>query len=192
MLKSIIPQRRFIYKAILLTVFLLISYLFFRDNWNKKKEKILSLLKTPWIIVFFLYTGYMLSATVVGRYAKNPIQNVFGGFRIVDNEGKIDNDFLLNIVMFITYTLLYIKAFNPTHRFKSALCLSIMTAIFIELSQLVGWLGEFQFADILHNILGGLIGCLLWELLRAARKEHWIMKGIRKIMHYSHNGKNNS
>ena len=161
--------------------FLAVTYLFFKEHWRDKKEKFAPFLKNAWLIAFFLFTGYMLSATVVGRYLRKPYLNVFGSFGIFTKYGRINNDLFKNILMFIPYTFLFIKAFKPAHPFKTTLILSIATTLFIELSQLIGWLGEFQFADIIHNIMGGMLGCGLWYLIKTARERHWVSRSCAFI-----------
>ena len=172
MITELLPQRRFLYKAILIAFFLAITYLFFKEHWQDKKEKLLPLIENRWLIAYFLYTGYMLSATVIGRYFSKPYMNVFGSFGLFTKDGNVNNDLVKNILMFIPYTFLFIKAFKPAHPFKATLILSIATTLFIEISQLIGWLGEFQFADIIHNIMGGMLGYGLWYLIKTTRERH--------------------
>ena len=156
-------QYRFIYKTFLLFVLLVIAYLFIKDNdRNKIKQKILDLVKHPWTLLFLLYLGYLLSCTVVGRYYKNPYGLAFShfGFRLGDPAWNQDN--INNILLFIPFTFLFNQSFKPKTVIKTDLILSFGMTAFIELSQLIGWLGSFQFADMFHNVLGGMIGCALW------------------------------
>ena len=85
---------------------------------------------------------------------------------------KWNNEIIENILLFIPLTLLFLNAFNPEKPWKASLILSACATGFIELSQLLFWLGEFQLADIFHNIIGGLVGCGIWWAgkMIAARK----------------------
>ena len=69
--------------------------------------------------------------------------------------------------MFVPLTVLYLQAFKPNRPWEAALKLTIFTSVFIELSQLIFWLGEFQLSDLLYNTIGGVIGIALWMLLRS-------------------------
>ena len=158
----LIPQSRFIYKTILMTVFLSITYLFFKDNGNKAWSKLIGVLKQPWYMLFFLCSAYLFTCTVMGRYFIKPYKAIFGSFGLFRDDGSINKDMFANIIMFIPYVFLYLKAFKPRRPFQSALILSFGTTLFVEISQLIGWLGNFQIADIMHNLFGGMIGYVVW------------------------------
>lgn len=145
-----------------MTFFLSVTYLYFMENRKKAWGKIFSELTQLWKLLFFLCTAYLLTCTVVGRYYTVPYKNILGSFGLFDRSGKINIDLFNNIVMFIPFSFFYIKAFKPEHPFKSAMTLSISTTLFVEISQLIGWMGNFQLADILHNIIGGFLGYCLW------------------------------
>jgi len=158
-------QYRFIYKTFLMFFFFAIAYLFFKENRGKKsKEKMLSLLKQPRVILFLLYASYLLTATVVGRYYKRPYGLTFSHFGIRIGDPAWNEDIINNIILFIPLTLSYNFAFRPKKIFKTDFYLSFFTTVFIELSQLIGWLGSFQFADMFHNVIGGMLGCGVWCL----------------------------
>ena len=178
---NLIPQVRFLYKAVLMAVFLSIAYLFFKDSGWKDKVKVF--LRKPWLVAFFIYAGYLLSSTVVGRYVKTPYLNVLGSFGFVNKDGGMNVDLWMNVIMFIPFTILYIVAFRPADPLKTSLILSAGTAVFIELSQLIGWLGEFQIADMLHNFMGGVLGYGLWLLVHMGKELNWLhltLAAIRK------------
>lgn len=160
-------QYRFIYKTFLLLFFLVVTYLFFKENgWKKAKDKMLGLIKQPWVLLFLLYISYLLSATVVGRYYKNPYGLVFSHFGIRSNDPVWNEDIRNNIVLFIPLTFLYNQCFKPKKIFFTNFMISLFASVFIELSQLIGWLGSFQFADIVHNVIGGMIGCGIWCVMK--------------------------
>ena len=76
-----------------------------------------------------------------------------------------------NMLVFAVYILLYLMAFRPEKPWQAALALSCCTTVFIEVSQLLFWLGSFQFSDMLYNVIGGMIGCGVWVGLRKLKKE---------------------
>ena len=159
-------QYRFIYKTFLLLFFFVITYLFLKENgWKKARDKMLGLIKQPWVLLFLLYISYLLSATVVGRYYKNPYGLVFSNFGIRINDPVWNEDIRNNIVLFVPLTFLHNQCFKPKKVFITDFLISLYASVFIELSQLIGWLGSFQLADIVHNIIGGMIGCGIWCLI---------------------------
>ena len=165
LLRMILPQGRFIYKTLLMFFFLTVTFLFFSENRIEARCKLLGLLKRPWLILFLLCSAYLLTCTLVGRYFTAPYKSVFGSFGLFRRNGRINTDMVANIIMFIPFVFLFLKAFNPPHPLKASLLLSICTTSFVELSQLIGWLGNFQIADFVHNILGGIIGFCLWYFI---------------------------
>ena len=56
---------------------------------------------------------------------------------------------------------------QPSNTWKTAMILALGTTVFVELSQLIYWLREFQLFDLVHNIIGGVIGCALWHIKEA-------------------------
>lgn len=165
LMKMIIPQGRFIFKAVLMIFFVAVTYLFFKDNGKKAKEKLFGLLKEPWLALFLICEAYILTCTIIGRYFTKPYVSVLGSFGFVNADGGLNADMCANVIMFIPYTFLYIKAFRPAVPWKACLVLSVGTTAILELSQLIGWLGNFQFADMVHNIIGGMIGCGIWYVI---------------------------
>ena len=170
LLGTILPQGRFIYKTIMMTFFLTITYLFFRENGKKAKKKLLDVVKHPWLLLFLLWTSYIYTCTVVGRYYSNPFRNVFGSFGLI-NTGQLNTDLIANVLMFIPFSFLYIQAFKPVHKIKIPMVVTIGATLFFEFSQAVGRLGSFQIADIIHNIIGGAIGCGVWHLINRRKKK---------------------
>ena len=125
------------------------------------------------------YLSFLLISTLLSRDTTNPYRNVFAhfGFR---KDVKWNNEIIENILFFIPYSLFFLAAFRPEKPWRDTLILSASTTCVIEFSQLLFWLGDFQLSDIFHNILGGMIGCLLWCLvlqIRYARARGSVAEG---------------
>ena len=169
-IQNMIPQARFLYKTVLMIFFITITFLFFRNNlrekdgWKRIKEQFTDLLKKPWIVAFLVYVAYVFSSTIMGRYLTKPYNNILKGFGIVGDNGEINTDLFVNVLMFIPLSFLYLKAFQPKKPVQSSIVLSACSSVFIELSQLIGWLGNCQLSDILYNTIGGLLGCCIWYI----------------------------
>ena len=157
-------------KILLLFLLFSFTYLFVRDNRENTKNRLIEILKhKKWTLAFFLYLAAIITVTIISRTQTNPYQNILKYYGLIIDV-KINEDAIKNLLLFIPYTFLFIQAFHPVYPLKTALLLSIITTCFIELTQLIFWLGFFQFEDILHNIISGLMGWALW----------WIIKRIRK------------
>ena len=162
--KDIKYQAHFIPQATIVTALLFMSYLFLTDNRGHVKERMLAFLKQRWIAAFLTYTAFLFTSTVIARYISQPVFSGLGTFGIIKN-GEWNKEIIVNILFFIPYTYLYIKAFNPKHKIRTTFLLSLCSTVFIEAFQLFFWVGQGTVADLVHNILGGMIGCGLWYLL---------------------------
>ena len=166
LIQDFISQARYLPRALFLAVLLGIAYLFFTENGAAAKRKLLKLLKQRWLAAFIAYLALIMTTAVLAR----PNQTIKPYSRLFDSFGlrgdpKWDAEIIENILIFIPYTFFYIKAFAPPKPWKAALMLSAITSAAIEICQLVFWLGFFQPADFVHNVLGGMIGCGIWYLI---------------------------
>lgn len=170
LLKEILSQKQFLYRSLLMMVLLTVSYYFILDNGKETIKRLISILKQPWLAAFFFYSAFILTSTVFARTRINPYRSVFKSFGILI-DGKLNSELVNNTLLFIPFSYLFLQAFKPKNTWGTVLILSAVTTLFIELSQLLFWLGEFQFSDIVHNIIGGVVGCGLWHLTnRMVRK----------------------
>ena len=156
----------YLYRALLLTALLIPAFLFIKDNRKYLRIRIGTIVKQCWVIFFFYYLSIILTATIFARKVQNPYQSIIGHFGFGNNV-EWNLEIILNILMFVPLTVLYLQAFKPNRPWEAALKLTIFTSVFIELSQLIFWLGEFQLSDLLYNTIGGVIGIALWMLLRS-------------------------
>ena len=159
--KDLIAYAWNIPRVIVFAVFLAIAFIFISENGRQAKDKLLALLKKGWLAAYLFYLAFILVGTVFARQHTIPYKRIFENFGFRDD--LIWNlEIVENIILFIPYTFLYMQAFKPKGRIKSALTVTAATSGLIELCQLIFWVGSFQFADIFHNVLGGMIGYFIW------------------------------
>ena len=159
---QLIAQLKFLPRAMLIAILFALVYLFIKDNGKRTFAKLRELLKNGWIIAFLFYAAYMFTSTIMVRYNRNPTENVFSHLFFVIGDTDYNNEIIKNILFFVPFTFLYILAFKPRNPVRSCLLLSLSTTMFIEFSQLVFSIGEFQIADLIDNLAGGMYGCFLW------------------------------
>lgn len=171
MLNTIFTFLRFIPLTITLTIFFLLAFLFIRENKNHVLEKLRAFIYTNHrLVIFITYTILMLTSTVIARPFVNPFTNVLG-FVLYDGLGKVSLTGILNILMFVPYVILYNLTFSPDESIKKSLLLSVSTTILIEFCQLFFCSGQFSLSDIIHNTVGGMIGCCIWHIVRMFAKK---------------------
>lgn len=172
-LKIFQEQLHYIPQTALVTILFFMCYLFISDNKNQIKTKIAGLLKQRWIAAFLCYSAFIVTITVLARFVSEPVYSGLGRFAIIEN-GKINRDAVINILLFIPYTFCYLKAFTPPKVFKSSFFLSLGSTVFIEVFQFLFWVGHFTIADIVHNTMGGIIGCTIFcirQMIKDKRKK---------------------
>jgi len=167
----------FIPRAILLMPLVAAAFFFLREDRKRALLRVKQLLRQGWTVAFLFYLSFLLMCTVYGRDLTNPYQSVFTHFGFTNDE-KWNRQIIENVLIFIPLTFLYLKAFRVRRPVLSAAKLSTVTTLFIELSQLFFWLGEFQFSDLVYNFIGGMTGYGLWRLVN--RTGRWMRKHIGK------------
>lgn len=164
LLNDIITQLHYIPLAVFLTVLFILSYIFIKENNDKAKEKFIKVLREDrWTVAFLFYLALLLAGTLMGRPHTNPFVNILGHIGFGEDD-KFIRDGLVNILIFVPYTYLFLQANNTEKPVKKSLYLATVTTIFIELCQLLFWIGQFSIGDIIYNIVGGMIGCGVWYI----------------------------
>lgn len=172
MIQDIIRQLWDIPRTLMLAGLLVLAFLFFADIKKRKKEEILAFIKQRWKIAFIIYFSFILTGTIFSRQITNPYQSILKGF--ISNDTNWNKEIVENILLFVPYSFLFLQAFTPIHPWKSSILLTVITTVFIEISQLLFWLGFFQVADIIHNIIGGIIGIALWRVTIMLREKAFL------------------
>lgn len=157
-------------RAIVLMFFMSFAYMFVKENDpGQLKQKMADFIKRPWELLFVLYLSFLIISTLISRWPDSPYGNVFNHFGLFDENGW-NYECIENVLLFIPYTFLYLMTSTASSPWKSALILSLCSTVFIEFSQLIFWLGQFQISDMLHNVIGGMIGCCIWYAVREIKR----------------------
>ena len=165
--RNCVAQFKFLPRALILTLIIVFAYLFIQDNSRKEiRDKLLSVIKKPWLVLFLFFLSFILVCTLFSRNTFVPYKSVLKGFKLYNN-GRWDIGCIENIILFVPYTFFYLQTLTSHETLKSAFVLALSTSMFVELSQLIFWLGAFQLSDLFYNVVGGIFGWLLWYLFKA-------------------------
>ena len=151
----------------------LIAYLFY---YRKKQYSFYQLLL---LILSYIYITMVIGVTMtpipLNMTELKYMQNLYSGFDYYNLDLLRDivymgDQFLLNIVLFVPFGILFPLRRNKIN-YKSVLLASFLFSLGIELSQLgisvllqtPAWF--FDVDDILANVLGGMLGCLIVKML---------------------------
>lgn len=159
-------------------IFSLLMYIALYNNGGSFTDKIknaISDLKkrsSRYKIYFFFYLYLLYNDTVFSRTPTySPFSDVFGGWLIYKTQYHgLSFDVIANVLMFVPLTFLFslslLNKKNTKHTIIKSLQLSFCVSLSIEILQILFMKGTFQFTDLLFNTLGGLIGALLYTLLK--------------------------
>lgn len=161
--KDILAQGIYIPRALILTLLFIVVGIYPQMKASGNKWDSRELLEHWREVLFLFYLAFMLVSTLFSRKITNPYPNILKHLNTWDYF-EWNNEIIGNILLFIPFTALFLQAFRVKNTWKSSFIVSIVTTSFIELSQLLFWLGEFQFADIINNTIGGMLGCCIWRI----------------------------
>lgn len=115
-----------------------------------------------WLLVFYIELLFFFS--VFGRRSWSYYRyylEVGWSYRSLLESGDTDmlKQILLNIVLFIPVGVLAAYIMKK-HKFIKAICLGLLITVTIECLQLVMRTGNFEFDDMINNVLGVAIGAI--------------------------------
>lgn len=158
-------------RAIVLGAMLFVVFLFFVGDKKAALQKIGAQFKNRWLVAFFFYLAFILMGTIFARQHTIPYKRVFENFGFRDDDPNWNKEIIENIGIFIPYSILLLQAFEKRRNIRSIVICTLMTSATIEVAQLLFWVGSFQFADIIHNLIGGCIGFLFWILIMKTKEK---------------------
>ena len=123
------------------------------------------------LIAFGMYLAIMLVITFLSRESGSMPGEV--DLKLLSTWGinTRNNAFVIeNVLLFIPYGFLGCLAYERLQDFFSCALLGALTSMAVECLQLVTARGYFQIDDILTNIIGTVVGYLLFMLFLGKRK----------------------
>lgn len=144
---------------IVLLIILLIGYIFDKISFGR----ILA------IILLYTYSFSVLSSTLFTRkygVTRYELTLFWSYFKIIkeQNTGLLIQ-VLLNCIMLFPVGFLLPFSISKYMSWRSCLFISASFSTCIELSQLIFKLGLFEFDDIVHNVIGAMLGFGLAKLI---------------------------
>lgn len=125
-------------------------------------------------------TSMILFRTLLNRNMwLNPLSKVMGGWgiwEIVNGKRQLTTECIENVVMMIPFTAVLMCTFQEKvgNHWKNILLksgkIAFIFSISIEMVQLLFRIGTFQLSDIFYNTLGGVLGGLIYYVLKKVRK----------------------
>lgn len=92
-----------------------------------------------------------------------------------------------NVLIFAPFGFLLPALFRKVRTFGKVVILSIFLSLLVESVQLVTKTGSFDVDDLFLNVLGGMLGYLVYRIVQKSRD--WSVDRFRKKMQEEMNGK---
>ena len=163
--------------SLLAAILLMFFYLYTKEHgWKTsiqiriKEFKLSKEFRRLFCLAFFVM---LMMRTLLNRNMwTNPVSDVMGGWTLWNAEGELTTEPIENVILMIPYTALLLWALKERLLRKVTLGRTLwqgikyafLTSAAIEFLQLFLRLGTFQLSDIFYNILGGLLGSLIYYI----------------------------
>jgi glycopeptide antibiotics resistance protein len=164
--------------VILVTVFLVFFYLIEKVTGkkissNKKRAIMLMAVYACFIFQIAFYRRFGLEKSVIHT-------RIYFGFKKLDgtmDEKQVVYSFL-NVIFFIPWGVLIASAMNNNFkRIIMTVVYSFLTSLLIEVMQYITMTGATEVTDLVTNVTGGFIGCLLYMIANLSYEK---VKGLRE------------
>lgn len=153
------------------------------DSWKTAIKKWMTWFKTDAsfrrMFLFVTYIIIVLYRTLTNRgMAINPVNNIIGIWRINNFDENSKQIVLVNLVLFIPFTILLfwnfsfklLKKLKLTTIILQSLKITFLFSLAIEFLQLFLRTGFWQISDLFFNTLGGTIGGILYWVVYRVKK----------------------
>ncbi len=178
--------------ALVLSVFIMFFVMFldkykegsFKDKvWTALKEwknRFISTAKFRRLFYFVFFVVMLLFKTMLNREVwMSPLRNVVGVWGFTDMDGKYTTEIVENTILFIPLIFFLFFFLETTSKktskflvvMVSAIVISFLSSLAIEMLQLFLRLGTWQLSDMCFNTLGGVIGGLVYWITAKIRRE---------------------
>lgn len=155
------------------------------DSWKTAIKKWMTWFRTDAsfrkMFIFIAYLVIILYRTLTNRgMAINTVDNVIGIWKINNFDENYKQIVLVNLVLFIPFTILLfwnfasklLKNLKFTTIILQSLKITFLFSLAIEFLQLFLRTGVWQISDLFFNTLGGIIGGILyWIVLNIKNKK---------------------
>lgn len=171
------PFRAFTTVALMI----LVSVLVYRNLNTKYKRNEISKQKAVLVWLLTNYSILLLFFTVLGRrsldYYRYNFEFCYSYKEVfLLKDYALASQIIVNILMFIPVGLIC-GIIKKQHTILKSLLYGILMSVTIEVLQLVLRCGYFEFDDLLSNIIGTLIGCVMIKIHHCLRKNKRVYFG---------------
>ncbi len=157
---------RIILSVIAFAVFCIITVMLYKRRRFDRAQCVAAILLSLYIVVLLYFT-------VIGRYSHKEYDyqiHIFYSYRFLleQFDSQSIRQFVINLVMLVPVGFLLSTIIKMKDKYAIVLVLCLLFTLFIESMQLLTKCGSFEVDDIISNMIGAVIGILIYALI------HWI------------------
>ena len=144
------------------------------------KHSIINKIQRNSIILLSSYTVALLYFTVFGRYSQSYYRyeiDVFASYRQLFESFDIYMFFQItvNLLMLIPIGFLLCLIINSRFKCLWALVISFILTVLVEALQFVSRCGTFEVDDLINNMIGAVIGIVIYAVLKSRNKKREVL-----------------
>ena len=166
---------RIILSVIAFAVFCIITVMLYKRRRFDRAQCVAAILLSLYIVVLLYFT-------VIGRYSHEDYQiHIFYSYRFLLEQFDFQSmrQFVINLFMLVPVGFLLSVIIKGKAKYVIVFVLCLLLTVFIESMQLLTKCGSFEVDDIISNMIGAVIGILIFALI------HWIThQKMYKGKHY--------
>ena len=157
---------RIIISVIAFAVFCVVTVMLYKRRRFDRAQCVAAILLSLYIVVLLYFT-------VIGRYSHKEYDyqiHIFYSYRFLleQFDSQSIRQFVINLVMLVPVGFLLSTIIKMKDKYAIVLVLCLLFTLFIESMQLLTKCGSFEVDDIISNMIGAVIGILIYALI------HWI------------------
>ena len=168
---------RIIISAIAFAVFCIVTVILYKRHCFDRAQCVAAIMLSMYVVVLLYFT-------VIGRYSHDEYDYqiyFFYSYRFLLQHFDFQSirQVVINLVMLIPGGFLLSVIIKVKGKYVIVLVLCLLLTVFIESMQLLTKCGSFEVDDIINNMIGAVIGMLIYTLI------HWIThQKMYKGKHY--------
>ena len=145
-------------------------------KWKESKKNRTPMTIKPWILIFVftIYMVLLLDGTIFNRISRREYRIELMPFWsywevIVKRNMNIIGQMIYNILAFIPFGILIPSLYVKMRRATYVIGYAMIVSISIEATQLFLKLGLAELDDVFHNVIGAVLGYLVWNIYISLR-----------------------
>lgn len=158
---------KIIYVILFAFVFMLLFKWLQKKGWMKDEEK--GMICTLKMFLLSLSCSFIFVMTLFGRLAGDyglkiiPFESYCKAFN--ENNTELILQLMMNIAMYIPLGFLLPCCFKRFDKCRYVMLMATVSSLSIELLQVIFRIGLFETDDILNNVIGAMMGLMIYVLI---------------------------